>query len=231
VPVPKEAIVLAGGFGTRLQHILPDIPKALAPIGGKPFLHFILRHLSSQGINRVVLSVGHKWELIQNHFGNESFGMKLDYQIESEPLGTGGAIKASLDHVTSNPCFVVNGDSLFMIHMEKLAIMHQERDADVTIALKHMKHFDRYGTVEIDDQNRITAFREKQFVPEGIINAGTYLVNRDLFRGKHETRFSMEKDFFERELGNQRIFGLVFDDYFIDIGIPTDYERAQLEIG
>lgn len=229
--VPEEAIVLAGGFGTRIQHIIADIPKPMAPVRGQPFLHYVLQHLSGQGIQRVVLSVGYRWELIQNHFGNESFGMKLTYHIESEPLGTGGAIKASLEHVTSDRCFVINGDSLFLISMEKLAFVHQEHDANVTMALKHMKNFDRYGTVVIDDQDRITAFQEKEFVKEGHINGGIYLVNSDLFSGKDETRFSMEKDFFEREVRNQRIFGVVFDDYFIDIGIPSDYERAQYEIG
>lgn len=229
--VPEEAIVLAGGFGTRLQHAIGDIPKPMAPVAGKPFLHYVLEHLASGGIRHVILSVGYKAASIREHFGGGYLGMALTYEVESEPLGTGGAVRASLKNVSGVQCFVVNGDSLFRIKMEKLATAHLEHNADVTMALKHLTDFDRYGTVKIDDQGRIRAFEEKKRVTDGLINGGIYLVNADLLRGKPEKRFSIEKDFFEREVGNLRIFGAVFDDYFIDIGIQADYERAQLEIG
>jgi len=226
-----EAIILAGGFGTRLQGTLPDIPKPMAPIGKQPFLHFVLQHLSSQNVKSVVLSVGYRAEMIQSHFKDKYLGMSLIYEIEHEPLGTGGAIRASMRHITGKDFIAINGDSLFRISMEKMWTMHHSQNADVTIALKPMRHFDRYGTVKLAEDGRITAFIEKQPTEQGLINGGTYIIGRDQFQDNWPRKFSIEKDFFEPEVRNKSIFGAVFDDYFIDIGIPEEYERAQNELG
>lgn len=225
-----DAIILAGGFGTRLKHVLPNIPKPMAPVASRPFLHFVLEHLGNEDICHCVLSVGYQADLIRKHFGTEYLGMKLTYEPEEEPLGTGGAVKASLKHVTEDQCFIINGDSLFRINMEKLFLEHQHKKADVTIALKPMTNFDRYGTVVQAQDGRITAFNEKKHMKKGLINGGVYLVNSNIFGGNWPEKFSIETDFFAARVAEANIFGTVFDDYFIDIGIPTDYERAQQQL-
>ena len=227
----SEAIILAEGFGTRLQHTLPGLPKPMAPVGGHPFLHFVLKHLSAQSIKHVVMSVGYRAEMIQSHVKDKYLGMSLIYEVEHEPLGTGGAINASMQHITGKHFIVINGDSLFRISMEKMWSMHHSHNADVTIALKPMRHFDRYGTVRLAEDGRITAFIEKRHTEEGLINGGTYIIGREQLQDNWPRQFSLERDFFEPQVRNKRIFGAVFNDYFIDIGIPEEYERAQHELG
>ncbi|EAK0071238.1 D-glycero-D-manno-heptose 1-phosphate guanosyltransferase [Campylobacter coli] len=213
-----QAIILCGGLGTRLKSVIKDIPKPMAPINDKPFLEFIFEYLKKQGITEIILSVSYKYELIQEYFKDEFHGMKIHYNIEKELLGTGGAIKDALKLV-KNEAYVVNGDTFFDIDLKKLVL----NSSKICIALKQMQNFDRYGTVNVDEQGIVTSFEEKVFKKQGLINGGIYLLKKDIF-----DEFSLEKKFsFEEFLQENykllKIQTQIFDDYFIDIGIPEDY--------
>ena len=218
-------IILAGGFGTRLSTVVKDVPKPMAPINDKPFLHYIFKELEHQNIKNVVLSVGHLKEVIQDFFQDNYLGISIQYAIENEPLGTGGGIKHAFSFVEED-AFVLNGDTFFDINLSTL----KNEDADITLALKPMFNFDRYGTVEVDEAQRIISFNEKKHCEHGLINGGVYYFKKSLF-DKIETdfRFSFEKDVLEKHLSDLQIQGKIFDNYFIDIGIPEDYKQAQID--
>ncbi len=216
-------IILAGGFGTRLRTVVKDIPKPMAPINGKPFLHYIFQELAFQQIQQVVLSVGHLKEIIQDYFQDKYLGIDIQYAIENEPLGTGGGIKHAFNYV-EHDAFVLNGDTYFDIDLIQL----KEENCDIAIALKPMFEFDRYGTVELDTQNKIIAFNEKKYCTHGLINGGVYYFNKTLFdKIPTAQKFSFEKDILEAHTQQLNIQGKIFDNYFIDIGIPEDYEKAK----
>jgi D-glycero-alpha-D-manno-heptose 1-phosphate guanylyltransferase len=218
-------IILAGGFGTRLSTVVKDVPKPMAPINGKPFLHYIFKELQHQKIKQVVLSVGHLKEVIQDYFQDSYLGISIQYAIENEPLGTGGGIKHAFNFVEDD-AFVLNGDTFFDIELSKL----KKTDADISIALKPMFNFDRYGTVELNNENRIVSFNEKKYCEHGLINGGVYYFKKSLFdKIETERKFSFEKDILEKHLHHLQIQGTVFDNYFIDIGIPEDYKQAQID--
>ncbi|EGO0810306.1 NTP transferase domain-containing protein [Campylobacter lari] len=215
-----QAIVLAGGLGTRLKSVVQDLPKPMAPINGKPFLAFVLEYLKKQGITEVILSVSYKYELIQEYFKDEFEGIKIRYNIEKELLGTGGAIKDALKLI-QNQAYVLNGDTIFDIDLKKLAL----NDSKICIALKQMQDFDRYGVVNIDKFGCISSFEEKAYKKHGLINGGIYLLKKDLFDDfSLMDKFSFE-EFLRENCKTLKIQTQVFDDYFIDIGIPEDYKR------
>ncbi|EAK4687472.1 D-glycero-D-manno-heptose 1-phosphate guanosyltransferase, partial [Campylobacter coli] len=210
-----QAIVLAGGLGTRLRSVVQDLPKPMAPINGKPFLAFILEYLKKQGITEIILSVSYKYELIQEYCKDEFHGMKIHYNIEKELLGTGGAIKDALKLV-KNEVYVVNGDTFFDIDLKKLVL----NGSKICIALKQMQNFDRYGTVNVDEQGIVTSFEEKVFKKQGLINGGIYLLKKDIFdEFSLEKKFSFE-EFLQENYKSLKIQTQIFDDYFIDIGMP-----------
>ncbi|EAH7416940.1 nucleotidyltransferase family protein [Campylobacter coli] len=214
-----QAIVLAGGLGTRLRSVVQDLPKPMAPINGKPFLAFVLEYLKKQGITEIILSVSYKYELIQEYFKDEFHGMKIHYNIEKELLGTGGAIKDALKLV-KNEVYVVNGDTFFDIDLKKLVL----NGSKICIALKQMQNFDRYGTVNVDEQGIVTSFEEKVFKKQGLINGGIYLLKKDIFDNFDlEKKFSFEK-FLQENFELLKIQTQIFNDYFIDIGVPQDYK-------
>ncbi|EDO6856855.1 NTP transferase domain-containing protein [Campylobacter coli] len=213
-----QAIVLAGGLGTRLRSVVQDLPKPMAPINGKPFLAFVLEYLKKQGITEIILSVSYKYELIQEYFKDEFHGMKIHYNIEKELLGTGGAIKDALKFV-KNEVYVLNGDTFFDIDLKKPVL----NSSKICIALKQMQNFDRYGTVNVDEQGIVTSFEEKVFKKQGLINGGVYLLKKDIFNNfSLERKFSFE-EFLQENYKTLKIQTQIFDDYFIDIGIPQDY--------
>ncbi|EAJ6692153.1 nucleotidyltransferase family protein [Campylobacter coli] len=213
-----QAIVLAGGLGTRLRSVVQDLPKPMAPINGKPFLAFVLEHLKKQGITEIILSVSYKYELIQEYFKDEFLSIKIKYSIEKEPLGTGGAIKEALKFI-KNEAYVLNGDTFFGIDLSKLKL----NGSKICLALKQMNDFDRYGTVNVDEQCLVISFEEKVFKKQGLINGGIYLLKKDIF-----DKFDLEKKFSFEEFLQENYIKLkaraeIFDDYFIDIGVPEDY--------
>lgn len=226
-----DAIVLAGGLGTRLKSVVSDVPKPMAMVGGKPFLTYIFDWLSYSNINRVILSVGYKWEIIEEQFGDKYKSMDLIYSVEEYPLGTGGAISKAMKLSNSEDVFIINGDTFFDINLKVFFDWHKHYSFDMSIALKQMKNFDRYGTVCIDENNNIYDFLEKKPKIEGLINGGIYILNKDITELFPKTeKFSFEKDFLESVAINSKLGGLVLDSYFIDIGVPEDFLKAQLEL-
>ncbi|MCQ5131136.1 HAD-IIIA family hydrolase [Butyricicoccus faecihominis] len=225
----REAIVLAGGFGTRLAHIVSDVPKPMAPVCGRPFLRFILDDLQAKGIERVILAVGYKQEVIRNYFGAAYRGMQVVYSSEETPLFTGGAIKQALALCRDEFVYVVNGDTLFQVDLKQMERFRRDKDLRFVLATKRMEKFDRYGTLEIE-QGRIKAFYEKQFCEAGWINGGIYLMSRSFLDAVHETTFSFENEILEKWVDKERLGAFPSDGYFIDIGIEDDYLRAQEEL-
>ena len=222
-----EAIILAGGLGTRLQDVVYDMPKPMAAINGKPFLSYLLNELSLQGIESVILSVGYKYKMIEAYFGHRYAGMELKYAIEPEPLGTGGGIKLAMNQVNGQRVFLFNGDTLFKVPLSEMETFHLSRKHDLTLAVKEMTDFDRYGRVEIDN-GEVQAFHEKQKVKKGFINGGVYLMEKNiLLKGSYPAKFSFEKDFLEKQIGKVSCGAFAANGYFLDIGIPETYEQAQ----
>ncbi|MCO6500140.1 MAG: nucleotidyltransferase family protein [Vicingus serpentipes] len=226
----NEAIILAGGFGTRLTNVT-DVPKPMAPINDIPFLEYLLNYLSSFKITTIHLAVGYKHEVIQAYFGNQFKDCQLNYVVEDTPLGTGGAIKKALAGVKSEEVLVLNGDTFFQVDFNQIEKFHHSHSADATLALKPMENFDRYGTVRLDNDGRISDFLEKKFCNKGIINGGVYLIKSKLFENMDlPKQFSIESDFFEQQYMEKQIMGYISTAYFVDIGIPADYAKAQVEL-
>lgn len=219
-----EAIILAGGFGTRLQSVVSDVPKPMAPVNNKPFLAYMLDELALNGFTKVILAVGYKKEIIQEYFKDSYKGIKIIYSEEHEPLGTGGCVKQAMNYVSEERVFILNGDTMFKVNYEE---MHQI--SGLVIACKKMYQFDRYGEVNIKD-GKVLAFAEKRYVDEGYINGGIYYLPKNIFDGYNlPTKFSLEKDFFEKYIGNLNIQAYLSEAYFIDIGIPEDYAKVQID--
>jgi D-glycero-alpha-D-manno-heptose 1-phosphate guanylyltransferase len=226
----REAIILAGGLGTRLQSVVNELPKSMAPINEKPFLSYQLDYLIHKGINSFILSVGYKAEDIENYFKENYRGAKITYVYETKPLGTGGAIKNAIQITENENIIVANGDTLFLADIDLQTEFHLENFADVTLALKPMQDFNRYGSVDISSTNRIFGFKEKKFIKEGLINGGIYIFNKSIFdKFPLGNVFSIEKDFFELYVDELHLYGFIDDGYFLDIGIPEDYQKAQIE--
>jgi D-glycero-alpha-D-manno-heptose 1-phosphate guanylyltransferase len=223
-----EAIILAGGLGTRLRSVLSDIPKSLAPIQGKAFLCHLLDHLKNQGITRVGLATGFKHESIQNLIGFQYNSITVDYSPEKTPLGTGGAIKKALAKTQDDLVVILNGDTFFKIDLKSLWDFTLHHACDVALALKQLDNTSRYGTVQLEG-NHVTGFKEKNVLGKsGLINGGVYVVKRDLFtKIQMPKAFSFENDFLVKRVTELNIKGLTFTDYFIDIGVPEDYERCK----
>lgn len=225
-----EAIILAGGMGTRLRSVIQEVPKPMADISGKPFLCYILDYLDSFKIGRVVLSLGYKHQVVSNYFGEHYRSIDLIYSIENEPLGTGGAIKKALNNCHEEDVIILNGDSFFNVNLIDMFSRHKETKADLTIALKEMSHFDRYGTVQIND-GRIESFLEKKYMKDGMINGGIYLLKRSILNNsKLPEKFSFESEFLQIYYKDLFFGAYISQGYFIDIGIPEDYRRAKSEL-
>jgi len=226
-----EAIVLAGGLGTRLKAVVTDLPKCLAPVAGRPFLAYLLDHAKKQGIEKFIFALGYKTEQIETFVRKYLPEGTYDLSIEKKPLGTGGAIYKACKQSSSANIIVLNADTYYGISYPQLAGMHEQRKAACTLALKPMKEFERYGAVDMDEENTIRGFREKKYQSSGLVNGGVYALRVESFIQKSfpET-FSFEKDYLEPECLKGNILGLVSDAYFIDIGVPEDYQRAQQEL-
>ena len=231
IPMIREAIILAGGLGTRLRSAVPDLPKCMAPVNGRPFIAYVIDYFRQAGIEKFIFALGYKSEHFDNFLDSLLPAGSYQLSVEQEPLGTGGAIRLACSRATEQQVLVLNGDTLFRIRPADLAAFHRERHAHCTLCLKPMQDFDRYGVVELDSGQRVSSFREKQFYHSGLINGGVYALDAVQFLQEDlPEKFSFEKDYLEKMYTSRRLFGLVQDDYFIDIGIPEDYERAQKEL-
>lgn len=222
-----EAIVLVGGKGTRLRSVISDLPKPMAPVNNKPFLEYLLSELNKQGVKKLILAVGYKAEMIIEYFGNKYKDMKIEYSIEKTPLGTGGAIKKALEKISNENAIIVNGDTFSKVNLKKMLENHLEKQADLSIATKTMKEFDRYGQV-LSENDRIVGFKEKQYCEEGNINIGTYILRKKFFENiKTNETFSFENDIMEKYFDKMNFISYLSDSIFIDIGIPEDYARVD----
>lgn len=228
----KEAIVLAGGFGTRLQSVVKDLPKPMADVNGRPFLAFVLDYLIDYHYTDVILSVGYLHEKIEDFFGEQYKSLHIKYAVEIEPLGTGGGIAYALSLCTTDNVLVLNGDTLFKADFDILEKFHQLHNSELSIVLRRVADTSRYGQVNINETGKIVSFVEKNSaVGEGTINGGIYLINRDLLcRMSMPQKFSFEKDFMEKYVHDLSFYAITSDGYFIDIGIPEDYARVQQEL-
>jgi len=221
-----EAVILAGGLGTRLRAVVQDVPKPMAPIAGRPFLEILLANLSRQGFRRVILSVGYMADSIVDYFGTHFGNLELQYAIEEEPLGTGGALSEALRHCTSDHAFVFNGDTFLDLEVGAMEGIWQQ-DRLPVIALREVPDTSRYGRVELDGR-RVVNFGEKTNAGPGRINAGCYVLPVDILADfKSPAPFSFEADFLRYAIRDTEFVGFVSNGLFIDIGIPEDFVRAQ----
>ena len=226
-----QAIILAGGLGTRLRSVVSDLPKCMAPVAGKPFLYFVIEHLLKQGIGKFIFSVGYQSEVIIEYINEQYPMINAQFSIEEEPLGTGGAVKLACSLATEKNVLILNGDTLFTIDAEKLSGFHNACGADCTLSLKPMQNFSRYGVVELNNDHTIASFKEKQHYESGLINGGVYALNvAGFLKEELPQKFSFEKDYLEQYFDKRKMYGLIQDEYFIDIGIPEDFEKAQQEL-
>ena len=224
-----EAIVLAGGFGTRLREVVPDLPKPMAPVAGRPFLQILLSALAQKGFDRVVLSLGFMAEKIVEHFGSEFAGMKLVYEIEAAPLGTGGAVRQALGNCLADHVFVLNGDTYLDLEASEIEALWQRNRIPIIVA-RRVADTTRYGRVDVT-AGTIAGFSEKGVAGPGLINAGCYVLPVSILdhfaRGKN---FSLEIDFLADAVRNRRFDAFVTNGQFIDIGVPEDFALAQTEL-
>ncbi len=225
-----EAIVLAGGLGTRLRDRLEGLPKPMAPVAGRPFLEILLAQLAQSGCTRVILSVGHLHEAIEKHFGSAWRGMALEYEVETTPLGTGGAIRTALVRAREQNVLVLNGDTFLQSNYAAMIEFHANQHARMTMAVSAQPDIARYGGVVLDG-NRVIGFEEKGRSGPGWINAGVYVLraNLDWPRHLHE-KFSFETDYLAPEISRLSPAAYKVEGFFLDIGIPEDLDRAQTEL-
>jgi D-glycero-alpha-D-manno-heptose 1-phosphate guanylyltransferase len=225
--VSLQAVILAGGLGTRLRPVVGETPKVMAPVAGRPFLEHLLASLDAHGFARVILAVGFKKEVIASHFGPSFRRLALHYSEEQKPLGTGGAVRQALRLAEAGPCFVLNGDTWLDVDHGAMLRAHVAGGARLSIAVRVEPEVARFGALEIEG-GRITRFREKGPSGPGFINAGVCLLARELLAGfELPEAFSLERDFFVPRVAVLAPLAFVAQGRFIDIGIPADYEQAQ----
>jgi D-glycero-alpha-D-manno-heptose 1-phosphate guanylyltransferase len=225
-----EAIILAGGFGTRLQSVVSDVPKPMAPVAGRPFLAWQLDYLIQQNVSRFILSVGYKAEKIREYFGFQYKNAEIVYAQESSPLGTGGAIRFALSQVIQNRVFVLNGDSLCEVNLMQLRSSLKDV-SDIGIFVKSVENAGRYGAIQFDEGTHlVTRFGEKSSTDAGYINVGVYDIPKDIFNDDViDSPFSFEAQVLQNAV-NKNLFAQKSGEFFIDIGIPEDFDRAQSAI-
>lgn len=226
-----ECIVLAGGLGTRLQGVIGPIPKCMAPVAGQPFLYHLFVYLQQQGCKRIILSLGFRAEVVIQWLTEHQWSFDIDYVIEQEQLGTGGGIAFAMEQAHDSDVAVINGDTMFRADLNGMMNFHRLKKSATSLALKKMFAFQRYGIVCLDADQRITSFEEKQYRDEGFINGGIYIISKKaLTELELPQKYSFEKDYLETFVSRQQFYGYTSEAYFIDIGIPEDYERAQLDL-
>lgn len=225
-----EAVILAGGLGTRLRAAVPDLPKPMAPVAGRPFLEHLMDYWIGQGVSRFILSIGYLRELIQGHFGDAYRGVPVAYAVEETPLGTGGGVLLGLAQAQGETVLVANGDTFFGVDLREMQQRHQDCGGSLTMALRRIPHNDRYGTVVLSEQGRIERFEANPTGGPGIINGGVYLMQRSALLDLGwlpGAKVALEQDLFPALLARDKTMcGLVSDGPFIDIGVPDDYYRA-----
>lgn len=228
-PSETPALLLVGGLGTRLRSVVPSLPKPLASVGKKSFLELLIRQLKHQGIRRVILCTGYLADQVETEFGDgRALDLEISYSKELEPLGTAGAVKLAQSQLGSASEFLVmNGDSFLEIDLAPFIQFHRDRHARVSLAVVQVEDSSRYGTVQVDSNQKVIGFVEKAGSQgPGWVNAGVYVFSPEVFEYIPEGRSSLEKDVFPHLLG-KGVYAQEHSGMFIDIGTPEDYRRAQ----
>jgi D-glycero-alpha-D-manno-heptose 1-phosphate guanylyltransferase len=229
--ISQPVIILAGGKGTRLRSVVSDVPKPMAPVGARPFLHWLIQSLVRKGATRVIVSAGYMHEAITAYVATHDFGVKVQTIVEQEPLGTGGAVKRVMDVHALESAMVVNGDTYFDADLSAICRAAMRDDVDVILAARRVADTSRYGRLSVNDQGRVVEFLSKGDSGPGLINGGTSFIHRRAFRAAPNNQaFSLESDLLQRHVADLVITAIECPGYFLDIGIPDDYARACLEI-
>jgi NDP-sugar pyrophosphorylase family protein len=223
-----QAIILAGGLGTRLGELTRSMPKPLLEVSGRPFLEYVFWNLQRHGICRVVLSVGYLAEKIQAVFGDGSqYGIDLSYIVETEPLGTGGGLKLA-SGLLDDKFLVLNGDTIFDVNYLDLATGHPSENL-VTMALRYVDDVSRYGNVKLEG-GQVQGFCEKSAAGPGVISGGVYFMRKEALEFLPGGCSSIEQDMFPRLAEAGKLGGLIYRGFFLDIGLPETYKAAQISL-
>lgn len=225
------AVILAGGLGTRLRSVVNDLPKPMAPIHGRPFLEYLIDYWITQGVSDFILSVGYRYNDIVNHFGNQYKTAKISYIIEDTPLGTGGGLVMAAERIGLNKQFLLlNGDTFFEVTLTQLRQFHKEKKSDLTFSLFKNNDTARYMGMDVHQDGSIMHLKSAQSNENSFVNGGVYLINSNLFADGSfiaGNKYSFEADLIPSFLShNKKVYGLNFDSFFIDIGVPDDYLRT-----
>ena len=237
----QKVFILVGGLGTRLRSVIKDVPKPMAPVEGKPFLYYRLMQLKRVGLHRIVFCSGYLSEIIEEYFGDGSkFDMEIEYSIEEQPLGTAGAIKNAEKYV-DGPFFMMNGDTYMIFQPKPMLDFINQKNGKYCILLTTPHVEGQEGLISVDENHRIVSFVEKPEKPEkperyekpeisapfSLINAGIYYLSPDILDYiPLNKKISIERDVFPEMLQrDEKIYGFEYHDYFIDIGIPENYNR------
>lgn len=229
--IVRDAIILVGGKGTRLQSVISDRPKPLAPVCGRPFLYWLLLSLKEQGLCRVVLAAGHQSEKIHDFVRSVHIpGLEILVSVEEQPLGTAGGMKKALSFLSDEPVLVMNGDSYCVWYLQQMVETFERHQARCVMWLSQMRHADRFGLVEISQDQEVVAFKEKQYAEEALVNAGVYLFYPRFLEGIQDNQFAS----FENEVLSPAVktglYAVVGIDGLVDIGTPESYEQSQIEL-
>ncbi len=227
-----QAILLAGGLGTRLRSVVSDRPKPMALIEDRPFMEYVIRELKSQGIDEIIFAVGYKGSMVEEYFGDGGrFGIHADYAYEETLLGTAGAIKNASRHMTGPETYVLNADTLYRIDFKRLADLKTEKNLDMALVLRQVPDISRYGEAVLKD-SLLVKFNEKTGRSgTGTINGGVYLLTKEMIGQIPDGKVSLENDMIPRWLSEgKRLGGFINDGYFIDIGVPEDYYRFMSDV-
>jgi len=227
----KQCLILAGGLGTRLKPLTNDIPKPMIPVGDKPFLELQMQYLISQGIHHFILAVGYRCKKIIEYFGSgEKWQIKIDYAIEKELLGTGGAIK-NAEKFLDESFLVVNGDTYLEIDLQACVKQYNKKGLPILMVLKEVADVSRYGSVQLTNADIVEKFTEKNLTTTtGLINAGCYILNKEevLNEIPSNQKTSIETEVFPKFVG--KISGYRTDANFIDIGTFDSYQKFVNEM-
>ena len=219
--IDSPCLILAGGFGTRLRSVISEVPKPLAPVGDKPFLHWLLRKLEYQGVKEITVSLHHQASLIEQYLESESFGLKISTVIEPEPMGTGGAIAYAVNQQQwHGSFFTINGDTWLGAWAASLSRVNAP-----AIGLVQVEDASRYGRVDWQDQKVRRFIEKKPHAGPGWINAGVYLLQASDFHNWDGQPFSLERDLLPEWAQQERLQACPLKTEFIDIGVPEDYHR------
>ncbi len=222
-----QCIILAGGFGTRLKSKIKNIPKPMADVNGRPFLDYVFNFLKRYRFTKIIISTYYKSSVIEEAYGDRVFNIPIVYSIDKNPLGSGGAIKVALNYVNDDNVIILNGDTFFDVDLKSLMTWQNSNNNDITLSLKEMKDFDRYGYVSTNARGHILSFNEKKYQSSGTIDGGVYIIKRKLFeKTKIENCFNFS-DFIRNNLYRLKIGSLTFNNTFIDIGTPEDLFLAK----